>query len=350
MVNSNKNYWKIIPDATTETLMDTYRFDEDSVIHHTSQLTMVYLDISSCNEVHIRQADLNSCLNIKAEWQGEMPPHNDRPFLQRHDHYELIYVVSGLVKVHIEDALLTFAQGDAFLLNRYTRNAIVFQEPSKLAVLCISAAYLLKDIVQKNELSSCKRLYQFFINNISENFKGERDYMEFLRRPEVKDQRQITDLFYQIYCELRIKQTGFSPIVHGLVLRIISQFENDRIFSIYHIFLGATTNKDLVDEIKSYLDQHPYRLELSDISEVFHYSSGYLAKIFKIHVGLSLSQYNRQVYMTEAKRLLAETDESISTIAAQVGYVNRTQFYKQFQNSFDITPKKYREKRERDNL
>ena len=46
--------------------------------------------------------------------------------------------------------------------------------------------------------------------------------------------------------------------------------------------------------------------------------------------------------LAEAARLLRNTEFPVSQIAASLGYENRTQFYKVFQQEYHLTPLEYR--------
>ncbi|MGE9965791.1 helix-turn-helix domain-containing protein [Fusicatenibacter saccharivorans] len=48
--------------------------------------------------------------------------------------------------------------------------------------------------------------------------------------------------------------------------------------------------------------------------------------------------------LKKAEHLLSDTTASISSIALQLGFNNRTHFYKIFKGKYGITPGEYREK------
>lgn len=68
----------------------------------------------------------------------------------------------------------------------------------------------------------------------------------------------------------------------------------------------------LAEQIKAYLEQTPMRLTVEELTEVFHYNRNYLSKIFLAHINRTIKDYNREICMKEAKRLLQETDLSVS--------------------------------------
>jgi len=69
-----------------------------------------------------------------------------------------------------------------------------------------------------------------------------------------------------------------------------------------------------------------------------------ISKIIKNFSGLSFPQYLNSLRMTEAKRLLSETDAKIIEISFAVGFGNLSHFNRCFKSSEKISPKDYRKK------
>lgn len=69
-----------------------------------------------------------------------------------------------------------------------------------------------------------------------------------------------------------------------------------------------------------------------------------ISKIIKNISGLSFPQYLNTIRMTEAKRLLSETDAKIIEISFAVGFGNLSHFNRCFKSSEKISPKNYRKK------
>lgn len=69
-----------------------------------------------------------------------------------------------------------------------------------------------------------------------------------------------------------------------------------------------------------------------------------ISKIIKKTTGLSFPQYLNTIRITEAKRLLAETDAKIIEISFAVGFGNLSHFNRCFKTSEKISPKDYRKK------
>ena len=68
----------------------------------------------------------------------------------------------------------------------------------------------------------------------------------------------------------------------------------------------------------------------------------YLGRIFKEETGQAFTAYLNQVRIREAKRLLVETDKSVASISAAVGYLSQGYFTNLFKKSVGCFPREYR--------
>lgn len=79
------------------------------------------------------------------------------------------------------------------------------------------------------------------------------------------------------------------------------------------------------------------------LSRKFGFVPSYISKIFKAYKGVSPCSYLTDVRMEKAKRMIIEQlDQSLSVIAAAVGYTDFSYFTKVFKRSFGVTPSAYR--------
>lgn len=97
------------------------------------------------------------------------------------------------------------------------------------------------------------------------------------------------------------------------------------------------------DEILKYLEQHYQEdLSLSSVAERFSLSPGYFSTIFKKKAGHNFVHYLTGLRIREAKRLLLETQMTISEVALAVGYSSASFFIRSFKKTEGISPSEYR--------
>ena len=81
---------------------------------------------------------------------------------------------------------------------------------------------------------------------------------------------------------------------------------------------------------------------LADFAARKHYSADYVGKRIRRQTGTSFSRRLNEARLREAARLLAETELSVESIAAAVGYADPAGLYKRFRAAFGMTPGEYR--------
>lgn len=83
-------------------------------------------------------------------------------------------------------------------------------------------------------------------------------------------------------------------------------------------------------------------LSLEDVADIVFLSSYYFSRLFKKEVGINFSNYLLDKKLTEAKRLLIESDQTILEISASLCFKDQSYFCKVFKKYTEQTPKQYR--------
>ncbi len=96
---------------------------------------------------------------------------------------------------------------------------------------------------------------------------------------------------------------------------------------------------DIRDHIAGHYDQ---KITLQSLSEQFHISEAYLQKQFKKYVGISPLGFLTQLRISESKKLLRQSKETIEAIAYQVGFSDASYYIQVFHHMENMTPLQYR--------
>ncbi len=80
----------------------------------------------------------------------------------------------------------------------------------------------------------------------------------------------------------------------------------------------------------------------NDVSSAVFLSSSYANQCFNAECSCTIYEYITQCRITQAKKLLTETDIKISSVAELVGYNGKTSFYLAFKRNVGISPAEYR--------
>jgi AraC-like DNA-binding protein len=82
---------------------------------------------------------------------------------------------------------------------------------------------------------------------------------------------------------------------------------------------------------------------LKEIADAIGVSKSYLSRIFHSEVGISVWEYLSRYRVLKARELLALTDESITDIAARVGFEDVGYFGRVFRRWAGHSPRSFRQ-------
>ena len=106
----------------------------------------------------------------------------------------------------------------------------------------------------------------------------------------------------------------------------------------------STYMDEIIKKVMEIVDECIYdnNVTLRNVSKRAYLSPAYLGQVFKKVIGKSFSEYITYRKINEARRLLANTDEKIISIAEKVGYDNYPYFCVLFKKSTGLTPLEHR--------
>lgn len=265
--------------------------------------------------------------------------------MQNHNYLELYYVVSGELKTQIENQIKRFHSGDAILLNMTSKNKLLDSPDTVFYTLALTPQFFHQWPIDY-EMPAYRQTptYNFISRNIRSDSGISKEYLEFTQKKIPPDSLSVQGILEQISDQLTGKAPGYSYIIYGLIIRLCSILETDEYYQLTLIRTDSDSDKHICEKMKSYLEEHRRRVTLKEVGAHLYYSEIYLSQIFRKYVGESFQCYNQRVYFEEAKHLLLDTNQSISSIIQQLNFSNHTQFYKLFQNRFHCTPLEFREK------
>lgn len=137
----------------------------------------------------------------------------------------------------------------------------------------------------------------------------------------------------------------FAPLARlntlcGLIRHVVSVVQrsmNNREETIQHEYSGHVAF--LVAQVK---EHYAEELSLKTISQKLDMHPNYLGQLFQQEVGLSFSDYVNHYRIEKATQLLIHTDQKTTEIAASVGYIDTSYFYRQFKKYAGVSPTELR--------
>lgn len=158
-------------------------------------------------------------------------------------------------------------------------------------------------------------------------------------RPESTD--RLTIIFHQL---LHVANAGYythhacDAILTSLLIEL-----TQHVLSGYILSEGSDADRRfscMLDWVRSNAVKN---ITVKDIAVGFGYNRDYLSRLFRRKIQMSVVEYiNYYTRVSEAKKLLYETGDSIKEIAYRVGFTDETYFMKVFKKWEQVTPTEYR--------
>ncbi len=131
--------------------------------------------------------------------------------------------------------------------------------------------------------------------------------------------------------------------VSRIVERIFEKQQKDIYTLIKEITDFSSTQADhpIVRKVQTYIEQHyPEKITLESLAEDLGFSPGYISKCLKKYIHKSFSTLLLDHRIHESVKLLANENLTVSEIAYRVGFSDPNYFYKCFQKTMGVPPKK----------
>ncbi|WP_234416587.1 helix-turn-helix transcriptional regulator [Ruegeria sp. Alg231-54] len=110
--------------------------------------------------------------------------------------------------------------------------------------------------------------------------------------------------------------------------------------------VANTEDAEVVERLKALMDeQQPFldpNITAQRLAKRLSLPARTVSSAVNRTQGTNMSQYVNEFRLTHAARLLAETDEGVANIAAQSGFLARSNFYRAFQRVYGQSPIEYR--------
>lgn len=132
--------------------------------------------------------------------------------------------------------------------------------------------------------------------------------------------------------------TEFKKVVEDIKLKLIHKTPQIQEEAVQNESYGK-----LIFRVTSYIQNHLSEdISLQTLSDEFHLNSAYISQMFKNETGVKYHSYLTQIRINKAKSLLTATQNSITEIAAEVGFNDYRTFTKVFKATEGVLPSQYR--------
>ena len=233
-----------------------------------------------------------------------------------HNHMELFYIVGGKGQFLIQDQLYPVNANNLVIINPNVPHTEVSLNAQPLEYIVLG--------IEGVELAS------------SEQSNGRFSMLDHFESVE------ISGCLRNILREMELKSTGYEDVCQAYLEILIIRLMRNTALVVPTEPQVISANRQCA-AVKRYIDQHfKETLTLDQLAEEAHMNKFYLSHAFKQEFGVSPINYLISCRIREGKRLLAETDLSLSQIAAVLGFSSSSYFSQSFRNAEGIRPTEYR--------
>ena len=102
--------------------------------------------------------------------------------------------------------------------------------------------------------------------------------------------------------------------------------------------------EERIVDIMNYIQNHYADVTLDVLADQFNLSKPYLSKYIKEKSGMTFQDAVKKARMKKARTMLKETNQTVESIAADVGYENVEHFNRLFKKAYEMTPVQFRRK------
>ena len=260
--------------------------------------------------------DLTRIIQVQSVYTAIEPiwGENFRYKRDRHNFWELVYVVEGCAGILKDDKIYELSPGEMIFHMPMEFHSIWAKNSQKLHLVVINfsltgtAATPLNNGIFRPDESAVSLIYQTldYVCHCSEFDDGLKNQM-------------ISNNLERLLLTLLAEQSEFNT-------------QKRRI-----------GNRNYETIIKAMNDNLDKRLSIDELAEICKLSSSNLKKTFRKFSGMGVIEYFNQLKTTEAIRLLNE-DIPIARISEQLGYSSPGYFCDSFKHHCGVTPSEYKRK------
>lgn len=269
---------------------------------------------------------------------------NARP-AHRHDYFELLIVLKGTTIQKIEGKEFMYSAGTCCLISPELSHSERFTEETQLLFVGLSNEFV-TELMESQKISYFKQereLQENFILQFAGTDKGKaKRYLDFFPRRRQTGCAALRDLSEALVNTAFSPHFGATYIIKGLLCQLLDHLASDALYHRALIELDSSADQLLFSRITHLFEDTDGRISRSELERILNYNGSYLNTIVKRHTGMCLFDYGMTFCLKKAALLLSTTETSVSAIASELHFTNRSHFYKLFKEKYGMTPQEYR--------
>ncbi len=251
-----------------------------------------------------------------------------------HEHLEFIKILSGNVRMAIDNNILLPNQNDILFINSCRVHSIYTVTEAPASLLCMS-------------------FDRFFLTNIIEGFDTRYFYSLFTHTGYSKISFEeahplwpvINGCIENSFAEYAQQDICFEMSIKSYIYRLITTLLRFYAGEILGEEIPMKTFKELnrLKPVLDYIDMHyPQKITVDRLGRLLDLSPFHFTRYFKKVIGKTPVDYINQVRINEAMKLLMDSALTVTGISEKTGFCNSNYFDKVFKEYTSSTPMEFR--------
>lgn len=264
----------------------------------------------------------------------EVYDYSDDPVLKAHPHthdfYEIYLFLSESLELVAGNQVYHLKNGDIIL---FCPNVLHY--PSRLSLP--EGQYYHRIVFW------CSKSYfqEFVDNDVDINYMW--DVASKLGSLHIRPDSGSSKLLYSLFLRLIDENKEPTLLTHTMITSLLGEIfvHINRIIFHTNFFPKHTPTTELFNNVLYYIHTNLNEdLSLDTLASHFFVTKGYISKVFREYMDMSIHQYILSLRLENACYLIQQ-GESISSAAEQSGFPDYSSFYRAFRKNLEISPKEY---------
>lgn len=266
------------------------------------------MDTQNYEKIYIDESQEFYLFNFKTKDINRIIP------MHFHQELEVLYCISGKMKIWMDGQTVILTQGRFFVINSLVPHSTQSHESGEFVVFYFRPnLFLEKETrIRLSEHDHNREIYQQQITLIKQIFTSTQKKNPYI----VFHQRSLLNKFiYILLNEFSTKEEL-----------------NQRI---------KNRNKKIKDIIHLMQENYTAHLTLEELARLSGYTPTYLSRMFKESTGQTFTEYKKSLCIKHAINMIENTDFTLEIIAQKSGFANEKSLRTTFKEIIQMTPREY---------
>ena len=247
-----------------------------------------------------------------------------------HDFIEFVYILRGKCVHTIDGKVYPVKKGDMLIIN-YDQTHSIIGGTGEYINIFLKPEYLNENMAEHTGAFALLELVEFseFKNTLDE-IKNVVSFFDFERTT-------IENILLNLETEMHEMPAGYALTTRSWFNLLLVM-----VFRKMTLLLAERFN-GISEQLLMFIRTHCHeKLEMQEIAEKCHYHPAYFSRSFRACTGMSFTEYLKKVRIERAAQLLANTGLQVQDVCYEVGYSDKTKFFRHFRELKASTPLAYR--------